>query len=239
MPSLSFPLDYTDPTEVLIGPSIYGGGYTKRPSMEDELTSFRLDAIREAEAWWFAGIAFGVNYSERTKDKVSHETALSTIGGLEYQVADEFLLRPTDLSYADAPSTLAINVPRVLAEYFNPVVHETPDTRPFIAGKFWGVEEEVWTAYVRGDLSHEISDTVTLAGNVGIQLISTDQAPRLFVENGDPGISPVGDGKSYTDWLPQINIAFLLQNDQAVRIGLSRDGSPADGPAQGHRRERI
>ena len=70
MPSLSFPLDYADPTQVLIGPSIYGGGYTKKPSVEDELTSFRVDAIREAEAWWFAGIAFGVNYSERTKDKV-------------------------------------------------------------------------------------------------------------------------------------------------------------------------
>ena len=71
MPSLSFPLDYADPTQVLIGPTIYGGGYTKKPSVEDELTSFRVDTIREAEAWWFAGMAFGVNYSERTKEKVS------------------------------------------------------------------------------------------------------------------------------------------------------------------------
>ena len=117
---------------------------------------------------------------------------------------------------------------RVLAEYFNPVVHETPDTRPFIAGKFWGVEEEVWTGYLRGDLSHDISDTVTLAGNVGIQLISTDQASTgLFVANsGDPDdfeVSTVGDGESYSDWLPQINIAFLLPNDQAVRFGLSKE----------------
>ena len=227
MPSLSFPLDYADPTQVLIGPTIYGGGYTKKPSVEDELTSFRVDAVREAQAWWFAGLAFGVNYSERTKEKVSPETVLSTIDGLVYQVADEFLLRPTDLGYADAPSTLAINVNGVLGEYFNPVVHETPETRPSIAGKFWDVEEEVWTGYLRGDLSHEISDTVTLAGNVGIQFISTDQGSTgLFVANiGTPeqGIATVGDNASYTDWLPQINIAFLLPNDQAVRFGLSKE----------------
>ena len=227
MPSLSFPLDYTDPTQVFIGPTIYGGGYTKKPSVEDELTSFRVDTIREAEAWWFAGMAFGVNYSERTKEKVSPETVLTTTGGLVYQVADEFLLRPTDLGYADAPNTLAVNVNGVLGEYFNPVVHETPETRPSIAGKFWDVEEDVCTGYVRGDLNHVISDTVTLAGNVGIQLISTDQASTgLLVANAgtaDQAIVTTGDGKSYTDWLPQVNIAFLLPNDQAIRFGLAKE----------------
>ena len=48
------------------------------------------------------GVAFGVNYSERTKDKSSPETGLSTIGGGAYQIADEFLLSPTNLNYADA-----------------------------------------------------------------------------------------------------------------------------------------
>ncbi len=31
MPSLSFLRDYTDPTQVQIGPTIYGAGYTKKP----------------------------------------------------------------------------------------------------------------------------------------------------------------------------------------------------------------
>ena len=53
MPSLSFLRDYTDPTQVLVGPTIYGSGYTKKPHIEDELTSFRLDASREADMWWF------------------------------------------------------------------------------------------------------------------------------------------------------------------------------------------
>ena len=129
---------------------------------------------------WFVGTAFGVNYSERTKDKSSPETGLSTIDGLAYQIADEFLLSPTNLSYADAGEALALNVPGVLAEYFNPIVYGNPNSLPYLAGKYWDVEEEVLTAYVRADMSHEISDTVTLTGNVGVQFIATDQQSSSF-----------------------------------------------------------
>lgn len=224
MPSLSFLLDYTDPTQVLVGPTIYGSGYTKKPHIEDELTSLRLDALREADMGWFVGTAFGINYSERTKDKTSPESNLNTIDGLAYQIADEFLLRPTDLGYADAGQALALNVPGVLAEYFNPIVYGDPTTLTYLAGKFWGVKEETWTAFVRGDLSHGISDTVTLAGNVGLQIIGTDQSSTSFlIQNNGTGILPNEDGKSYEDILPQLNFAFLLENDQAVRVGLARE----------------
>ncbi len=224
MPSLSFLLDYTDPAQVLVGPTIYGSGYTKKPHIEDELTSFRLDALRNADMGWFVGTAFGVNYSDRTKDKSSPESNLSTIDGLAYQIADEFLLNPTDLGYADAGEALALNVPGVLGEYFNPIVYGDPTTLTYLAGKFWGVKEETWTAYVRGDLSHDISDTVTLTGNVGLQIIGTDQSSTsFFIANGGQSVLPNEDGKSYEDVLPQLNFAFLLQNDQAVRIGLARE----------------
>ena len=81
MPSLSFLRDYTDPTQVQIGPTIYGSGYTKKPHTEDELTSFRLDATRTGDLWWFDSFSFGANYSDRSKEKESPESGLSTIGG--------------------------------------------------------------------------------------------------------------------------------------------------------------
>ena len=227
MPSLTFPLDYADPALMRLGPTIYGGGYTKKPHIEDELTSFRVDAIREADMGWFSGTAFGINYSERTKDKSSPETALSTIGGAAVQVADEFLLRPTDLSYADAGHTMAINVNDVLAEYFIPIVYEVPTTRPEIAGKFWGVDETVWTGYLRADLGHDISDTVTMRGNVGVQIIDTDQSSSgllvAYPRTPNQVTETVTDGTSYTDVLPQINVAFLMSNDQALRFALAKE----------------
>jgi TonB-dependent receptor len=227
MPSLSFLLDYTDPTQVLVGPTIYGSGYTKKPRVEDELTSYRLDLIRDTEVMGFDAVALGVNYSDRTKDKESPETGLSTIGGGAYQIADEFLLNPTNLGYADAGEVLALDVYGVLAEYFNPIVYGTPETLPYLAGKYWDVEEQVITGYARGEFGTEVSDTVTMRGNVGIQVVNTDQSSSSFLAayafTPNQVVERVGDGKTYTDVLPQFNIAFLLENDQAVRFGLAKE----------------
>ncbi len=222
MPSLSFDLDYTDPTQVLVGPTIYGSGYTKKPHIQDELTSFRIDATRDADIGWFAGTAFGVNYSDRGKDKTSPESGLSTIGGGAYQIADEFLLNPTNLNYADAGRALALNVYGVLDQYFDPITYGDPTTLTYLAGKFWNVDEEVWTGYLRGDLNHDLSNGVTLKGNVGVQVIETDQSSSgFFIANG--AVFRDGDGKSYTDVLPQLNFAFLLDANQAIRVGLAEE----------------
>ncbi len=230
MPSLTFGLDYADPTQVQVGPTIYGAGYSKAPEVEDELTSFRLDAIRVADMWWFEDVAFGLNYSDRTKDKISPETGLGTIGGGYYQLADQYLLRPTNLGYADAGKALAWKVRGVLNEYYNPVVYGNPETLSYLAGKYWDVEEEVWTAYVRGSLNYDLSDTVTLRGNVGLQVIGTDQSSSSFQvdtkgtgDGSDDEVLPVSGGKSYTDVLPQLNFAFLLPEQQAVRVGIARE----------------
>jgi len=224
MPSLHFDLDYTDPSQVVVGPTIYGSGYTKKPHIEDELGSFRLDAIREGDMGWFSSTSFGVNYSDRSKDKTSPESGLSTIGGGAFQIADEFVLSPTNLTYAQAGHALAIDVNGVLREYFNPVAYGTPSDPGFtyLAGKFWNVDEEVITGYLRGDLSHELGSGVQLKGNVGVQVISTDQSSDgFFIANG--AVFRDGDGKSYTDILPQLNFAFLLDESQAVRIGLAEE----------------
>jgi len=161
MPSLSFLLDYADPTQVQVGPTIYGAGYAKAPEVEDELTSFRVDAIRDADLWWFSQTSFGVNYADRTKDKISPEAGLSTIGGGYYQVDDQYLLSPMNLNYADAGRALAWRVRGVLGAYYNPIVYGDPNTLPYLAPKYWDVEEEVWTAYLRAD--RDLSDTVRLA----------------------------------------------------------------------------
>jgi len=227
MPSLSFLLDYTNPATVLVGPTIYGAGYTKKPSIEDELTSFRVDLARAADWGWFSGTTFGVNYSDRTKDKISPESGLGTIGGGAVQVASDLLLQPTNLSYADAGQALAVDVYGVLAQYFNPIVYGDPTTLQYLAGKYWSVDEKVWTGILRGELDRELSSGVTLKGNIGFQVIDTEQSSSSFrvIQNssGPNTVVPVGDSRSYTDVLPQINLAFLLANDQAVRIGLAKE----------------
>lgn len=224
MPTLSFDRDYTDPVAVRLGPTIYGSGYSKIPHVEDELTSARIDVIRELGTGWLSNVSAGVNYSDRTKDKVQPEGGLSTIGGGYYIVGEEHLLAPMNLSYANAGRALAWDVRGVLGDYFNPIVYGTPDQPGFsyLIGKNWSVTEEVTTGYVKADLSHEISSNVTLRGNVGVQVVQTDQSSdALRLENG--AAEPFSDGKDFTDVLPAINLAFMLPSEQAVRVGVAKE----------------
>ena len=225
MSRLTFGLDYADPLRVQVGPTIYGAGYTKIPHIEDELTSYRVDFLREGELWWFATTSFGVNYSDRTKDKQTPEAGLSTINGEYYAVGANERIKPTNLNYANSGQALAWRVKDVLKTYYDPIVYGNPETLPYLAPKYWDVEEEVWTAYVRGDLDHALSDRVTLKGNIGLQVIGTDQSSSSFeVQNAyTPAqeVLKVSGGKSYTDVLPQINLVFEMWDQQAVRLGLS------------------
>ncbi len=224
MPTLRFDLDYANPDAVRLGPTIYGSGYSKIPHVEDELRSARIDVVRELGGGWLSNLSAGVNYSDRTKDKLQPEGNLSTIGGGYYVVGDEHRLSPMNLSYANAGRALAWDVKGVLRDYFNPIVYGTPDdpAYTYLIGKNWSVTEEVTTGYLKGDLNHEISSNVTLRGNIGVQVVQTDQSSdALRLENG--AAAPYSDGKDYTDVLPALNLAFMLPSEQAVRVGVAKE----------------
>jgi len=227
MPSLSFVEDYANPDLVQVGPTIYAAGYSKAPRVEDEITSFRIDLKRTAEIGWFEEMALMLNYAERTKDKIGPETGLGTINDDWYVIDDRFLLSPTNLNYAGVGQALAWDVAGVLNEYFNPIVYGDPTTLPYLAGKYWDVQEDVWTVSLRGNLYHKLSSDVTLLGNVGVQVVGTDQSSGSFFVTrpftDDQVVTPVSDGKSYEHVLPQINLVFAMGDTHTVRVGLARE----------------
>jgi hypothetical protein len=71
-------MDYSDPSLVQVGPTIYGAGYSKIPKVTDELSSVRLDLGRELDNGWFSNVVVGVNYADREKDKLQPEGSLNT-----------------------------------------------------------------------------------------------------------------------------------------------------------------
>ena len=217
--------DLYDPTTMMLGPTPYGSGWSKKATIDDELTSFRLDAIREAEAWWFSTIGFGVNYGDRTKDKTGKEGGINTIGGGWVMVDNP--LKPTNLGYAGAGKALAWNVKGALRDYYQPITYLTADTTPWLIGKNWSVEEEQWTGYLRATLDHVLSDSVTLKGNIGVQAVYTDQSSTaLKVSNpytAQQQIDKYTAGTDYTDWLPQFNLIFELPDQQAIRLAIAEE----------------
>jgi TonB-dependent receptor len=223
-PTASFGFDYADPDNVAFGPTIYGPGYVKKPHVEDKLKSGRIDVTRKLDTF-VDSIGFGINYADRSKDKISPESGLSTIDPGAVFIGDQYLMAPTNLSYGGAGiKALAWSVPGVLATYYQPIVYGDPESLHYLVGKWWTVNEKVTTGYVRGNLNYELSSNVTLKGNIGLQLVHTDQSSdAFFLDTVQNTIEPFTEGRTYNDVLPALNFAFALPGDQAVRVGLARE----------------
>jgi TonB-dependent receptor len=227
-PTFTAQRSYTNPAQVLVGPTIYGGGYSRFPHVVDELKSFRLEGSRAAGGW-FSDVLLGANYDDRDKDKHQPETGLNTIGGTFDQIASNFLLRPADLGFSGTTPSLAWNVPGVLANYFQPIVPSS--TAGFLVAKNWEVFEKITTGYLKGNLNHELSSSVTLRGNIGVQVVHTDQSSSstFFNESVNPatkqpfGATPISDGKKYNDVLPAANLVFELPAQQLLRFSAARE----------------
>jgi iron complex outermembrane receptor protein len=227
-PTFTAQRSYTNPAQVLVGPTIYGGGYSRFPHVVDELKSFRLEGAHPAGGW-FSDFLVGANYDDRTKTKHQPETGLNTIGGTFDQIASNFLLSPANLSFSGTPPSLAWNVPGVLNTYFQPIVPNS--TAGFLVAKNWEVLEKITTGYLKANLNHQLSSSVTLRGNIGVQVVHTDQSSNsmFFNEVNNPatgmpiGASPISDGKKYNDVLPAANLVFELPAQQLLRFSAARE----------------
>jgi len=217
-PSFKLNNAYADPSQVLVGPTIYGAGYSRFPHVVDVLKSARLDAAYHLSGW-FSAIQGGLNFDDRTKNKTQPEANLNANANCPCQIASQYLLSPTNLSFSGTPSALAWNVPAVLANYFQPIQPST--TLNYLVGKTWEVTEKLSTAYIMGKLDHELSADVNLRGNVGVQVVHTQQSSdsNAFVT----AAVPIHDGTNYNDVLPSLNLVFGFPAGQKLRVGVARE----------------
>ncbi len=212
-PSFTLGNGYADPTKVLVGPTIYGAGYSRFPHVVDVLKSVRLDAGHTLSGW-FSAVQGGLNFDDRTKNKTQPEASLNANANCPCQIASQYLLSPTNLGFSGTPSALAWNVPAVLANYFQPIQPST--TASYLVGKTWEVSEKLSTAYIMAKLDHELSADVSLRGNVGVQVVHTQQSSdsNAFVT----AAVPIHDGTNYNDVLPSLNLVFGFPAGQKLRV---------------------
>ena len=214
--------NYTDTANMIFSP-LWGAGYGKRPKVEDELKSFRLDAALPAPAaldGLFSGIDVGLNYADRNKDKQQPEGGISAPAGTV--ITDDLQYGLIDLSFAGVGMIPSWNVPGMVAKHmtFNPV-----DNQPWLIPKAWSVSEEISTGYVKGNIDTTWG-SIPVRGNIGFQVQRTDQSSASRVwDNSQPAgqeIRPYENGKTYTDVLPSLNLAFSIANDQTIRVAMAR-----------------
>jgi TonB-dependent receptor len=215
--------DYSNPANLFLG-GIYGGaGYGKTPKVIDELAAFRINANIPASdmlGGFFSDFDIGAHYGDREKNKTQPEGSIS---GPSVAIDPDLQYGLVDLGFAGAGWVPSWNVPGVVDRYltFNP----SATGASFLIAKNWTVNEDITSGWLRGNFDTTWG-SVGVRGNLGIQMQHTRQSSDSFYwDNNQPAGQneiPITEGKSYTDWLPSANIAFLFDGDQTLRFAAAR-----------------
>ncbi len=233
VPNFSAALDYTSTDNITLtspmgwgawGSGIPGGqtGYDNRPSIDDELTQIRLSAERFLNGA-ISSVDFGVQLDSRTKSKVN-----SNEGFLGF--SDGSLTQPfTSSGIVATPYGLpGIATFDPLRTFNSGIYYRVDNYHSGVVSNDWTVDEDVTIAYVQFGIDSEVGGT-PLTGNFGVQAVRTDQSSSgssardgqaLSAEQA--GLQTVTGGVSYTEYLPSVNLNFLVADGQFVRLGAAR-----------------
>ena len=216
--------DHGNPAIVrLTDPESWGqNGYDKIISTKDELKAVKLVAQKDLEGF-FSRMSLGLNLSTREKTKGSAENflRLPTRSGTN---PNPGVALPAGAGSLTLP-TLGFNTVSFDPGAAYPALYRLePNVNGDILRKGWTVKEEVTTGFVKGDIDTELFG-MPVRGNVGAQVIGTKQeGTGAVVRNvgGTPTFVTETRGKSYTDFLPALNLSMELGGDQFLRAGLGR-----------------
>lgn len=242
--------DYANPANIrLAGPQAWGGaiaplvggqnnaqdGFVNNPYFEEELNAVRLQAEGDIEFSIVKGVEFGINYSDRTKSKVNYGAFLIapgfyaadgvTIANGDIAVPEEYIVGSADLSFLGLGSVIAYDGVGIYKDGLYRTIDATT-TEPGRKGDTYEVTEKVTTAYGLAKF-----ETGILTGNVGLQVVSSDQSGTGFDaftgENTLVTAIPVSENDKYTKLLPSLNMNFQITDDQIIRFAASKTASRA------------
>ncbi|MES2346544.1 MAG: TonB-dependent receptor [Pseudomonadota bacterium] len=206
--------------------SVAQAGYAKGPTVTDQVNAIRAEGKYELpDGSMFSTLKFGANVTNRTKDRVTDEGLIVSASGGGY----DRVPFPTGSSVAHNVGGVGIDM-LVFApqEQLIPGAALQRKYNNDILSKSYGVKEKVTTGYARLDIDTKLGE-FPVHGNVGAQLVHTDQSSTGFranvgssptLTNPSPGMSE--DGTKYHDFLPALNLNFDLGNSYLARFGLSR-----------------
>jgi iron complex outermembrane receptor protein len=234
-------LNYADPAVMkLTDPMGWSGGeaspqagYVALPTIIDDIKALRASAKTAVDFGPLIELDFGANLSDRSKTRTAAEGRLVIKGSV---AADGTVLDPYAFVNVPSPGVGTAGTTGLPIVTWNPqgslgVIYELPPkVDRDILNKDWEVEEKVNTFYVQGGLETEIFGR-GLRGNVGVQLVKTDQTGSGFVVDpatctgNTPATCPsirIDINHAYDDVLPSLNLSLDLPADSVLRLGLAK-----------------
>ena len=197
-------------------------GFINAPKVKDQLASLRLQATQEVGAG--DSIRVGANYSVREKSLVDEGYVLTHENyPASTPIPSEYLYDPVSLDFIGIPGMIAFDSWQYLNDGHYTRTPESLWTSGRLTNSF-EITEKVLTGYLQYNLDRHIGG-VPLRGNVGVQIVHTDQQGDGFAasnQNGVTVVDPITDGDTYTDILPSANLSFEIAPNNFIRIGAAR-----------------
>jgi iron complex outermembrane receptor protein len=227
-------IDYADPGQIFLtmpqgwgsNAALPGGqdGYLNMPSIEDELRAVRLSAERRLDGP-FRSVELGANFSQRSKGLQNDEWFLKLPSNpASVPIPANAIQGVTSLAFIGIPGMISYD-PMTLIH--DGVYERVANPNADVAVKSWQVDEEVALAYVKANIDTQLGP-VPVTGNIGLQVVRTNQGSDAVGASGFPGPGgtidqvPLHGGAKYTDVLPSLNLIFKLDHDQLIRVGAAR-----------------
>ena len=223
----------TDPMGWSGGESSPQAGYVALPTVIDEIKAVRLSAQRPLSFGPISDIDFGANISDRTKTRTAAEGRLVIKGSV---TASGTVLDPYAAVNVPNPGVGTAGTTGLPIITWDPqgslgTIYELPPkVDRDILNKDWAVDEKVNTFYAQGGIDTELFGR-GLRGNVGVQLVQTDQTGSGFVVDpatctgNTPATCPskrVDVNHTYNDVLPSFTLNLDLPADSVLRLGVAK-----------------
>jgi iron complex outermembrane recepter protein len=235
-------LDYSNPavaklTDVMGwsgGATSPQAGYVSLPTTTDKIDALRVSGKRALNFGPLTDLEIGANFAERTKTHTANEGRLvikDSVNLTTGAVLDPYAFKEVPGAGVAIAGTTGLKVIS-----WNPtgslgtIYDLPPKVDKDILNKSWDVSEKVTTVYLRSGIDTKLLGFDT-RGNVGLQLVNTDQAGAGFFVSqatctgNTPATCPstrVEAGTDYVDVMPSLNLAMDVGNDSVVRLGLGR-----------------
>lgn len=229
-------LNYADPNLIKLtsprgwadGPrdgSVPGGqdGFFSQPHVKDELMAFRASAAKEIDG--SSTLELGANYTKRKKSYVPTSLFLAATANINdpthttsVPAPSQYYLGTTSLAYLGIPGQVSWDaLGLVNANILSKLVAANEPT----AFNTWSLDENVATGWLRYNFNTPVGTNGSFTGNLGAQVVYTDQGSASFSNfTGTP--RPNDGGAKYTEVLPSMNLSMRFDDKNVLRIGVAR-----------------
>ena len=215
-----------DPSKIWFGTDAMGWGRDGRmdvASTVDTLKSGRVELNRLVESSDFLrsyDVGFNVTRRDKDRDYIAHYLDLKNGAPLSLDNVPHGM---ASMDYVGLGDMVSFNARRLLGDYL--VQRYMPSENDLM--KNYGVEENVRTYYAKANIDMDVTDTVRLRGNVGVQYIHTEQnstGPTVKKDANDQWVIAGSQtiGTSYGDILPSMNLSLDFGGGLLLRMAAAK-----------------